>query len=101
MKKLHTLNKTNLSSCFKLCLGAIGSEDQLLLIEDGVFCGLKDSIACKEITATLLTQQVFCLEEDARARGIEEKLADFICLISYDKFVSLTENSTTVVSWYS
>lgn len=101
MKKLHMLNKTSLSGCFKLCLAAIGPEDQLLLIEDGVFCGLKDSKDCKTLVAALNRQQVFCLEEDAQARGIEKKLANFICLINYDKFVALTEQNETVVSWYS
>ncbi|MCY4177677.1 MAG: sulfurtransferase complex subunit TusB [Endozoicomonadaceae bacterium] len=101
MEKLHTLNKTNLSACFKLCLAAIGPEDRLLLIEDGVFCGIKGSAACEEITATLGTQQVFCLQEDAMARGVADKQADFICLIDYDRFVSLTEESKTVVSWHS
>jgi tRNA 2-thiouridine synthesizing protein B len=102
MSTLHTINKSPyshnaLSSCLKICT----ENDGILLLEDGVFGTLTSAPGAEELQALIKRGvKVFALINDIKARGLEEKLAQDIELIDYNKFVRLTLDHRCVQSWY-
>ncbi len=102
MATLHTLNKLTGSSgdILSRCLSVITPDDMLLLQENGVFVMVSDSCASKRVLDVICAKQVFCLAEDAIARGISTSLTKGVQLITYAQYVALTEKSTMIISWY-
>ncbi len=102
MSTLHTVNKSPFtSSALKSCVLICRSQDGILLLEDGVFGSLQSAPDSLELSA--LNQKgihIYALLNDVKARALEHKIADYIQLISYDEFVSLTVNFKRVQSWY-
>ncbi len=102
MSTLHTVNKspftyTTLTSCLAIC----GSEDSILLLEDGVF-GAINSAPCAEKLRQCIARgiKVYALEADINARGLQEKLLHDIQVTNYHQFVQLSINHRCVQSWY-
>lgn len=102
MSILHTINKspfshTTLLSCLQIC----GKSDGILLIEDGVFCGIKGSPYMKELSSTVKKGvKVYALAGDVKARGLQEKLHPNINVTDYNGFVQLSIEHQCVQSWY-
>ena len=97
MAMLHLVNKSpydasNLSTAATI----MKADDELLLIEDGVYAAVKDGKG-----ATLLNGlKVSVLGPDLAARGIpEDRLADGITVVDYAGFVDLVEAKDKVQSW--
>ncbi|GHA86962.1 sulfurtransferase complex subunit TusB [Modicisalibacter luteus] len=94
---LHILNRSPASSRVPLdTLRAMGDNDWLLLIEDGVY-GAVGPLA-DEFTS--IQGRVFALKEDLVSRGLENRHDATIELVDMDGFVALTEQATQTVSWY-
>lgn len=71
------------------------SDDVILLIEDAVYC----ANANHQHHSYLAGKQVFCLSEDAVARGISSLIADSVQMTDYRGFVSLTAQHTPSMTW--
>ena len=79
MANLHIINKP-LSSAI------IYNDDQVVLLQDGVYSDIQHDKVC-------------AIEKDVLARGLSEKIAPHIKLISYEDFVELTIDAESIISW--
>jgi len=90
LKTLHILNKPPEHPRHAVCLNAIGSEDGLLLTENGVLAVVKplqvDGGRC------------FVLEPDLEARGLAGQIGDNQ-LVSFGDMVELAASAANVISW--
>jgi|AntRauTorcE11897_2_1112592.scaffolds.fasta_scaffold25544_4 tRNA 2-thiouridine synthesizing protein B len=89
-KTLHILNKSPEHSRYRLCLAAVGSEDAVLLTENGVLATARPP----EIDP----KRWFALGPDLQARGLSSHLSKDQTL-SYDDMVELTATAENVISW--
>ena len=98
---LHTVNKSpfeknSLTSCLRLA--AAGSD--ILLIEDGVYAAIENSEIANIVKGALDIHQVYVLEPDLRARGLDKmNLIQGIQKVDYAGFVSLAVENDSVHSW--
>ena len=93
---LHTINKASTnSSALAQCLAVIGSDDYVLLIEDGVYNSLFEAGQLRA-----LGNRCAVLKPDADARGISDKIATNLNLVSYEQFVELVASSKLTQSWF-
>tara|TARA_Y100000814_G_C12204537_1_gene359126 strand:- start:438 stop:701 length:264 start_codon:yes stop_codon:yes gene_type:complete len=85
---LHTFNKL---SVLNENLRFVAPEDQVLLIEDGVYALLTQSPAIKN-------GNLFALDVDVQARGVT---LDASCKkVSYDEFVTLCVEADQIKNWF-
>lgn len=93
--RLHTLNQPP-GAALDSCLRGIGSDDCLLLLEDGVYAG------CAGLAGEILEAgcKLYVLEPDAAARGLLHRLDPSVELIDYAGFVELAAECNAVHSWY-
>lgn len=94
---LHTLNAGPDSDSFHDCLRSAGTGDTILLIGDGVYCGLTNGAALRSIRDC--PARLLALETDAAAAGVSDRLED-IPLIDMDAFVALSEYYPRQLAWY-
>ena len=99
MATLHTVNKSPFScSTFDDCIGLAKSGSTVLLFEDGVYAATTGTSSAEAIAKTNgVTFAV--LGPDAKARGIEGKIADGIKVVDYDGFVDLVAEHDKVHAW--
>jgi tRNA 2-thiouridine synthesizing protein B len=99
MTTLHTVNKSPFNSgSFNDCLGLAKSGSTVLLFEDGVFAATAGTKPAEAIANTDgVTFAV--LGPDAKARGVEGKIADGIKVVDYDGFVDLVAEHDKVHAW--
>ena len=99
MTTLHTVNKSPFSSTtFDDCLGLAKSGSTVLLFEDGVYAATTGTSSAEAITnANGVSFAV--LGPDAKARGVEGKIADGIKVVDYDGFVDLVAEHDKVHAW--
>ena len=100
MTTLHTINKPSQSSpALSYAQSALLPGDTLLFIEDGVFSLIENSQSC-DIIKTLHDQHaITALLPDVRARGLNNRLPEWVTLVDYDGFVELTETHEKTLSW--
>lgn len=96
---LHLLNKTQQHSALILrMLSSLSEDDQILLIEDGVYN------ACPSITSWIddhkLAAHVFALSCDIEARGLKNRVRQDIGMVDDTGFVKLSCEADKVVSWF-
>ncbi|OMH32856.1 hypothetical protein BGP75_14165 [Motiliproteus sp. MSK22-1] len=96
---LHTVNKSPLtSSCLNNCLRAIGDNDGLLLIEDGVYGADKhQGLKLKPLPSGIT---VYALKADVEARGLMGRLSEDVRVIDDQEFVDLVVSHNASQSWY-
>ncbi|GEK74126.1 MULTISPECIES: sulfurtransferase complex subunit TusB [Halomonas] len=95
--KLHILNRSPASHrVHEQALAAMGPEDRLLLIEDGVQGGLPQLVRHFEAIAGRL----YALREDLEARGLLGRCDGSVQVVDVDGFVQLTEEAEHTLSWY-
>lgn len=102
MSILHTVNKSSFThNTLKSCLTTCTQHDSILFIEDGVF-GVLPSAPSIDALEKLSMQgtKIYALSRDVNARGLTQKISEFVQLIDYDEFVKLTVNHKCVQSWY-
>ena len=83
---VHTFNKV---SALGLGSNLIGEDDQIVLLEDGVYLGLQS-----------LPFSAFAIRIDVDARGLSGRLTEQIESIDYSDFVSLCTEADKVCSWF-
>jgi sulfur relay protein TusB/DsrH len=89
---LHIVNQSVVTASQ---IALIRASDAVLLIEDGVYCGV--ATACE--TLLQRTQNCYALLPDVAARGLSQKMHEGIQLISYADFVDLSLAHSPVISW--
>ncbi|MGB5520393.1 MAG: sulfurtransferase complex subunit TusB [Gammaproteobacteria bacterium] len=99
MTTLHTVNKSPFSSSsLDDCLGLAKTGSTVLLFEDGVYAATTGTSSAEAIAnADGVTFAV--LGPDAKARGVEGKIADGIKVVDYDGFVDLVAEHDKVQAW--
>jgi len=95
---LHTLNTGPNTPAFTECLQVAVSGDALLLTGDGAYCSISDTDACNLILDC--GAELYVLESDARAAGIQNNVCNQAILIDYDGFVGLSERFSRQLAWY-
>ena len=94
IKTLHILNKLPDHNRYRLCLAAIGPEDGLLFIENGVLAITQAAPEVLEIAA----ERRFVLGPDLEARGLSGQ-TDGPQTVSFSDMVKLTASADRVISW--
>lgn len=96
---LHLLSKSPQHPAFAQCLSALGRDDALLLLEDGVYA-LAGPARAQLLQLLQLGVQLCVLAPDAQARGLGDAAGQEFAGVDYAGFVALTERRQPVVSWF-
>lgn len=95
---LHTVNHSPFrSDSLNTCLRYLLPGDVMLLIEDGVYGALDNTIFSDKVKKALEAGMICVLEPDLEARGVSNVI-DGIKKVDYDGFVELVEKHQ-VTSW--
>jgi tRNA 2-thiouridine synthesizing protein B len=95
---LHTVSKSPFQhTALDECLRLAKNEDAILLIEDGVYAATAGSPH-----AALLDERenVYALEADIKARGLQGKISSTVTPVSDAGFVELVASTRSTLSWY-
>lgn len=100
MPVLHLVNRSPAdSSALARCVGVLGPDDALLLIENGVYAALRPG-AGVAVLAAAAGARIFVLEPHLAERGLTERcLQQDIRRVGFDGFVDLTAACDVIVSW--
>ncbi|QJC37429.1 sulfurtransferase complex subunit TusB [Enterobacteriaceae endosymbiont of Donacia thalassina] len=98
---LYTLFNSPSSCNFSLLLNILNKNDDLLLIQDGVIAGLKNSIFMEEIIKMQQKTKIliFAINDDILARGLNINISTKIIRIDYIKFVDLVIKNKQQILW--
>lgn len=97
---LHTVNKSPFErNTLASCLRYAQRGASILLIEDGVYAAVSDTMFTPTIKAALGDYTIYALRADIEARGLQGRLIDGITLIDYGGFVDLVTQHSAVQSW--
>ncbi len=93
---LHTVNKSPLQHrALGSCLQFIGSDDGLVLLEDGVYA----AITGVDCGLDRVEGPVFAIAADVSARGLQDRLDETVTVIDYGRFVELCTQFDTIKAW--
>jgi len=87
---MATLHLVNHADALDDCLALAGTEDAILLLENGVYAALPGQAPQRPLHA---------LDVDLRARGIAARVAEHVAVISDADFVALVAAHQPVVTW--
>ncbi|MFC2993224.1 sulfurtransferase complex subunit TusB [Halomonas tibetensis] len=94
---LHILNRSPATSeVYRQALSAMGPDDRLLLIEDGV----QGAVGALFDRFAGIEGRLYAQEEDLVARGLAPLCAPAVVRIDVEGFVTLTEEAHKTVSWF-
>lgn len=97
---LHTMNKSPFErNTFATCLAHMKKGHALLLIEDGVYAATQGTDAAKKLQEAMKTVQVYALQPDVEARGLQSRVLEGVKLVDFGGFVDLAAEHPTVQSW--
>ncbi|QJC37841.1 sulfurtransferase complex subunit TusB [Enterobacteriaceae endosymbiont of Donacia bicoloricornis] len=98
---LYTLFNSPSSCNFSLLLNYLNQNDDLLLIQDGVIAGLKNSIFMEEITKVKQKMKIliFAINNDILARGLDVNISKKVVRIDYIEFVNLVIKNKKQIIW--
>ncbi|MTI12341.1 sulfurtransferase complex subunit TusB [Sansalvadorimonas verongulae] len=100
MAYLHTINKSPEHPALTQATVALNTGDTLLFIEDGVNALIAGSLNAKAVKDIADTYPVYCLKADVQARGLMNRLPNWVTVVDFDGFVALTEQHTKTLSWF-
>jgi len=87
---LHTFNSIK---ALQVCSLFVQEDDQVLFIEDGVYCLLNENVPVN-------SSNLHALEADINSRGLAERIDSRINRISYETFVQLCCEADSVSNWF-
>jgi tRNA 2-thiouridine synthesizing protein B len=101
MSTLHIVNKSPFErNSLASCIGHLGKDDAVLLIEDAVVAARDGSTAAPLVREALTSGLVYVLAPDLAARGIKnEGVVAGMKLIDYRGFVELAAQHSRTQSW--
>ena len=95
---LHTLNALPDTSACADCLDIIAPGDTLFLLGDGCYAAATGSSVLNDTLDRDIT--VFVLADDAKARGLIDRLLPAVALTDMMGLVELTETHPRQQAWY-
>ncbi|HGG58648.1 MAG TPA: sulfurtransferase complex subunit TusB [Gammaproteobacteria bacterium] len=100
MAMLHVVNKSPFErNSLDACLRLAEEGSSVLLIEDGIYAAMKDTVVSDKVIAKK-GLKFYVLGPDLKARGMsEDRLIDGIDVVDYGGFVDLTAEHDVVQSW--
>lgn len=99
-KMLNIVNKSPYEkTALASCLRVAGSGGALLLIEDGVYAAVKNSVVESLLRGAMTGMPVYALQADVEARGLAGRVMEGVKLVGYDGFVDLVAEHGTSQSW--
>ena len=101
MSTLHIVNKSPFErNSLESCIGHLGQDDAVLLIEDAVVAARDGSDVAPLVRAALKNASVYVLAADLAARAIKhEGVIAGMKLVDYRGFVALVAEHTRTQSW--
>lgn len=101
MSTLHIVNKSPFErSSLASCIGHLGKDDAVLLIEDAVVAARDGSTVAPLIREALTNGPVYVLAADLAARAIKrEGVISGMKLVDYRGFVELAAQHARTQSW--
>jgi tRNA 2-thiouridine synthesizing protein B len=101
MATLHTVNKSPFATnTLVSCLNHAINGDSILLIEDGVYGGLKDSSISKAVSEKIAKVAIYILKADFDARGLNDaNLIEGIKVTDYKGFVDMAAKHDLNNAW--
>nr|WP_086940695.1 sulfurtransferase complex subunit TusB [Thaumasiovibrio occultus] len=95
---LHILTSSPFSSRhLETCLRYSSHEDEIILLQDAVLAALNHSESAAMLAA--FKGKVYCLKEDAEARGVLDKLTQSVEIADMARFVCLTSEHSQQINW--
>ncbi|OAN17091.1 sulfur relay protein TusB [Photobacterium jeanii] len=95
---LHTVTTSPFQSqALADCLRYSSENDVILLLQDAVVAAIDENNWCQTLKNS--GRKVYLLQEDARARGLIDKLTTDVEVIDYTGFVALTITHDTQMKW--
>lgn len=85
---MATLHVVNRESALAACLHAAAERDEILLIEDGIYAAVKPQ-----------PRPMLAIDTDVQTRGVRQRLAGGISIVSYAEFVELAVKHNPIVTW--
>ena len=95
---LHSLCAAPDSSAFKDCCRLLRKGDAVLLMGDGVYGALADTVPCCDLLRS--GAELYLLESDTTAAGILERVDSEASIANFDDFAALTERFPKFIAWY-
>ncbi|QJC29177.1 sulfurtransferase complex subunit TusB [Enterobacteriaceae endosymbiont of Plateumaris rustica] len=98
---LYTLFNSPSSCNFILFLNYLSKNDDLILIQDGILAGLKNSISMKKIIEIKkkVPFHIFGIKNDIESRGLLKIISKKIIQIEYKDFVFLSIKHKQQIFW--
>jgi tRNA 2-thiouridine synthesizing protein B len=94
---LHIVNQSPFChDALSQCLRCIGADDSILLIEDGTLLLSNPS----HISNLPAHTNLFVLESDAHARGMDHANNKIAVVVNYEGFVDLVVKHNKTISWF-
>lgn len=87
------------SASLKTCLRLATAQDAILLIEDGVYTVMENTITTSLLKEAPAELTIYALTEDINMRGIAKPFNSTIKLIDYAGFVELTLAHHPIHTW--
>lgn len=97
MSHLHLINKSG--QPLTLCMRTHKKGDSVLFIENGVYCPIEFP---KQIKILAKKSSLYVLLPDIQARGLENEYLSLhhFSPINFSRFVELTEQYQTTLTWF-
>ena len=98
---LHTVNKSSFEhNTFDRCLAYADGTSAIVLIEDGVYCGLNASLSTERIEQLSKGVQLYGLSVDIDARGLRDGMHPLLQIIDDRSFVRLCTQFDSIQTWF-
>lgn len=94
---LYTLSRSPAQCDLAAMLDVVTAEDDILLVQDGVFVGVSENIYLPLLFNTL--SGVYALRTDVEARGLIGYFSPKISIVGYTDFVALTVKHRQHIAW--
>lgn len=95
---LYLMITSPASNDIRSLVNLLTTEDELLLLQDGVYAALQGSIYSQPLIS-LEGVGRYVLKEDLIARGLLHKVEPVFQIIEYAEFVNLTVKHTQQLTW--
>lgn len=97
---LHTVNKSPFErNTLKSCLAYTKPGSAVLLIEDGVYAALADTVTSDLVKEAMAQVSIYVLGPDLEARGVATRIIEGIKVIDYGGFVDLVVEHPNTQAW--
>lgn len=94
----HIQTSATSDNALNTCLRYIQAADSILLADDAI-----NALLYQHLRQQLMQYQVFVLQDDVQARGLQEKIDSLsqvqVTIIDYNEFVAQSLQHSKVITW--